>query len=463
MTVLLDKRRDITLEVVRRVAWQGEQVRLSEDALARIAAARAAFEELLERDDVSIYGVTTGYGDRANVRLEREERLEQARRGVARLQVAFGESLPERVTRAVVLARLASFVEGHAAVRPMLAEAVARMLDGALPPVPAHAHGGAGEIIPLGHLFGGLDGIEFAEKESLALVNGSPCAAALVADAALAARPRLALAEEVFALSAETIRAPHDAYDVALEDLWGDEHEAAALRRFRQLLTGGDPVRRPYQAPVSYRILPRVLGQARRAMAEAERAAVVSLASVADNPVFVPPGAGRSEGLVLSNGSYHNSQAPAALDGLAGSYADLCQLVERHVDALLTDPTVGGAIERAPVDMVTAGFAEEARHRAQRTALPPAGSGQNDVGSPSFLAWEREEAAASCLAGSLAVLAALASLALAEAGRPATPPLADLLNETRRHVPPGSFPSGPGDGIGKLADVFVARSGFPKP
>jgi histidine ammonia-lyase len=462
MTVLLDSRRDITLEAVRRVAWQGEQVRLSEGALARIETARAAFEELLERDDVSIYGVTTGYGDRANVRLEPEERLEQARQGVARLQVAFGESLPQRVTRAIVLARLASFVEGHSAIRPMLAEAVARMLDADLPPVPAHAHGGAGEIIPLGHLFADLAGIEFAEKESLALVNGSPCAAALVADAALLAVPRLALAEEVFALSAETIRAPHDAYDAALEDLWGDKHEAAALRRFRELLAGGDVARRPYQAPVSYRILPRVLGQARRAAAEAERAAAVSLTSVADNPVFVPPGPGRPLGLILSNGSYHNSQAPAALDGLAGAYADLCQLVERHVDTLLTDPTVGGAIERAPVDMVTAGFAEEARHRAQRTALPPAGSGQNDVGSPSFLAWERAEATATSLVGSLAVLAALASSVLDGAGRTATPALAELLGETRRHVTPASFPSGPGGGIGKLAEAFAARSGAPK-
>lgn len=130
----------------------------------------------------------------------------------------------------------------------------------------------------------------------MALVNGSPGSAALVADAALAARSRLRLAEEVLALSAEALRAPLEAYAPELEELWGDQHEAAALRRLRGLLTGGAEQRRAFQAPVSYRILPRVLGQAHRALAEAERAATVSLSEVSDNPIFVPPERGVSGG-----------------------------------------------------------------------------------------------------------------------------------------------------------------------
>lgn len=450
MTVVLASRADLTLEAYERVAWNGEGVELAPEATARIAEARARFEALLDDPGLTIYGVTSGYGDRARVRLDAEERRAQAARGPGWLRLSFGEPLPERVVRGIVLARLSSIVDGYAAIRPLVADAVAAMLDGALPPVPARGHGGSGEIVALGHLFAGLGGLGLAEKETIALVNGSPCAAALVADAALAARRRLTLAEDVLALSAEAVAAPLEAYAPELEAIWDDEHETAALRRLRELLDGGAPERRAYQAPVAYRILPRVTGQARRARREAERAASVSLRAVGDNPVFVP-----ETGRVLSNGSYHNAQAPAALDGLAGSWADLCRLAERHVQFLVHDVVGAGGAERPPAHMLAVAYAEEAEACARRTALPPGGPGQNDVTSPAFLAWEREEGAAGALADCLAVLAALASLVLDRTSSPGTPALAPLLERVRGHVPPSAFPAA-GDGIGTLAASFAA-------
>jgi histidine ammonia-lyase len=71
-------------------------------------------------------------------------------------------------------------------------------------------------------------------KERGSLINGSPCAGALVGDAAIAARRRLQLAIETFALSIEAFRAPLEHYDEALEALWGDEDEAAVLRSLRR-------------------------------------------------------------------------------------------------------------------------------------------------------------------------------------------------------------------------------------
>ena len=151
----------------------------------------------------------------------------------------------------------------------------------------------------------------------MSLINGSPCASALVADAALSGRNRLALAERVCALTAEVIRTPDEQHSPLLETLWDEQHEVAALRSLRELLAGGAGERRHFQAPVSFRILPRVLGRLRRATAEAERAATSSLAAVSDNPVYVPPCEGYPLGATLSNGSYHNAQAPPAMDGLA--------------------------------------------------------------------------------------------------------------------------------------------------
>ena len=215
MTVLVSGRADLTLAAVRRAAWEGEPVALAPDVAERMAQAHAAFDaylraRLAEDPGALLYGVTTGPGDAGAAVLS--ERARATRPPGLWTAASFGEPLPGRVVRAIVLARLANLVDGHAGARPPLAAAVAALLGGApLPPVPARGNGGSGEILALGHLFGGLaERMELEPREKMALINGSPCAAALVADAALAGQGRLALAERVLALSAEAIRAPLD-------------------------------------------------------------------------------------------------------------------------------------------------------------------------------------------------------------------------------------------------------------
>jgi histidine ammonia-lyase len=445
MSVLVAKRADVSLEAVRRVAWEGEGVEVAPAAIAqmdRCHAAFAAFVEarLAEDPGALIYGTTTAPGDGAAVALTPEA---QARRPT-RLWTAhaFGEPLPDRVVRAIVLARLSNFIEGHAAVRGALAQAVAALLDGPLPVVPAQGSGGSGEVVALGRLFYELSTrMELTPKERMALINGSPCAAALMADLALAGRARLMLTEAVFALAAEAARAPLEAFSADLEDLWDDEHETAALRSLRALLDGGAAERQAHQASVSFRILPRMLGMARRAEAEAERAAAVSLRSVTDNPVFVPPDDTRPLGDVLSTGGYHNARAPAAMDALGIAWADLCQLAQRLTDKLLQHPATAPLLARdewtmKPFHMVQTGWAEEARAHAGATLLSLGGFGQNDVPAMGFLAWRRADAVGRCLDAALAVLAALGAQVLHGAQQPAPPALAALVEQVHTTFPP---------------------------
>src|SRR3954449_6557491 len=156
MSVNIARRADITPEAVRRVAWEGEAVALADEAIERMDAAHASFRAFVdarvaEDPGALIYGTTTAPGDGAAVALTAEA---QARRPT-RLWTAhaFGAPLPERVVRAIVLARLANFVDGHAAVRIDVARAVVAMLDEPLPEVPADGNGGSGEILALGRLF----------------------------------------------------------------------------------------------------------------------------------------------------------------------------------------------------------------------------------------------------------------------------------------------------------------------
>lgn len=479
MTVTLTRRADITLDAVLAVAWNREKVRIGEAALERIAYCRAAFLKLIDSDPAPvIYGVTTAMGELASTKLTREERDRHARIKAFAAATSFGDPYPDRVVRAIVLARLANFLEGNAATTPRIALAVAEMLDGRpLPAVASSGQGGAGEILALYPLFAELTSrFDLEVKERGSLINGSPCAAALLADSALAARRRLRLIEAVFALSIEAFRAPLEHYDAVLGELWGDRHEAQALEALSGLLAGGGEDRRNYQAPVSYRIVPRVLGQAHRAVAAAEHAATVSLSSASDNPVYIPPDATHPLGRCISTGGYHNAMAAPALDDLAAIWADICLLCDRHGSKLLNGKVSGLPdlllVGRHPSDsdghgslgyvpMATTGYLEQAKLAAQRTFIPgteSAGAGQDDVAATAFIAWAKEERAGRCLDACLASLAVIASQALHITGREAPPALRRALDEIREIVRPVDQDRILGPELLALAQTFTKKA-----
>ena len=457
MTVLVETRADFTLDTARRVAWDGEGVELGATALAAIRRGRLRLDRILDHDpEVTIYGVTTGFGQFARKRLTPEEREQWASASPARIAASWGDPLPERVLRSIVLARLTNFVEGHAAISPEIALGVAAMLDeDSLPPVPAQGQGGAGEILSLSHLFAGLaERMKPAAKDVLCLINGSPSAAGLVTDAALVADRRLDMAARVFGLSFEAFNAPLDHLDPALDGYWNNPHDAWALRRLRDLVGDShEGVRRPYQAPVSYRIVPRMLGQARRAACLAAEVAAESLQAVTDNPVWVDAiDEDRPFGRFISTGGFHNPHVVLAMDALTAACANLCVLAGRHgaklldgavsllPDQLIT-PEADGEIRRSymgGLPMAQTGYEEEARLYAQATLLPggeSGGFGQNDVASPVFLAWTKQDRAGRCLDMALASLVPIALRALDITHRPVPPRLAELAAAVRGIAP----------------------------
>lgn len=455
MTVKLDERADFTLDAYRRVANEGEVIEIGQFAPARMTAARASFLELLESDrGAFIYGTTTGAGALAKVRIPAEEQREQARRRAenrSRGDSFGGAVLPERVVRGIVFARLANLLEGHGKCRPEIAERVAGLLERPLPPIPLGGVISSGEIVALAHLMSALPEGDFQVGEHGALLNGSPCSSALAADVALQAASRLELAERVLALSIEAMNAPVDAYHPALGALWGDSFATKALGALGALLEGAESERRPYQAPVSYRVLPRILGQAHRAVAQIGSVAETSLQAITGNPVYVPPDADHPLGMILHTGGFFNAMASPAIDAVAATWADLCTVCDRHTTklhkgdvSLLPDMLVPeGADPGSGTSMlgfVQIGFGERARLAASRTHLPASegGSygGQDDVAVPTFLAYEKEERAAECLDASLAILAATASQALSVSDRAPAPGLRGFLEIVRSHVPP---------------------------
>lgn len=455
MSVTLDSRRDLTLRNLERVALGGEGVRIGPKVRRRMQETRAAFMALLDSDRTRfIYGTTSGGGHHASKPIAPEAQRAHAARALWRIPGwGFGaEDVPEHVVRMIVFARLANYVEGHAKSRPEVAERIAAMLDAPMPRLPESGQVGAGEILPLFHVMGAMPPLDYEEGEPMAVINGSPVSAGLAADVALSAGRRLALANAVFALSVEALGAPLDAYDPALARACADRHVAATLRRLSRLLRGATRRgRRPYQAPVSWRILPQVLGAARQAVETMREVAEVAIASVTDNPVYLPPDPRHPLGRVWSTGGYHNAQATPAIDAVNARYADLCTLCDHHTHRL-HDPEVSGLPEGLAMPgsdspfgtgllaFIGIGYAEEARHAAARTFLPASESGgfagQNDVPSPTMLAYGKHRTASRSLDSMLAILSVAACQALHVTARRPAPALRPLAETVKTHVPP---------------------------
>lgn len=470
MAIILENRSDFTLQNYTSVAWAGDSVHIQDSAVQRIDICRSEFLQLLEDDpELHIYGVTSGYGQNAHLRLDRKQRQEHAAMPPLAAMSGFGGQVPERVKRGIVFARLANFIGGHAAVSSGLALRVAKMLDDPLPQVPLLGNASAGEIIPLSHLFVSL-GLEhdLGEKETLSLINGSPCASALLADIALSTEKRLLLALDIFALSIEALGAPLEAYDEHLEHLYADNCTAWALQELRQRIDTGKDERRDYQAPVSWRITPQVLAQGARAHRQLLEYATTSLAAVTDNPVVVPSTETDGSPRVLSNGGYHNGGALMAMDAVTGSYADLALLCDRQISKLF-DGNVSGLPPNLKVSdgylgcagFVAADYAEQARRAAERTSLigsEGGGFGQNDVLIPVFHAWRKNQEAGRALDATLAILAVTCSQAFHASDKVRCPEqLQPLLEEIRFLAPPLTTARAMGASIGDIAERFTQR------
>ena len=326
---------------------------------------------------------------------------------------SFGEPLPERVTRAIVLARLANLARrarhdprrggrrgggdaGRRRCRRCPRRATAARARSSRSGTSSTPSPSASSCAP---------------KERMALVNGSPCAAALVADVALAGPRRLALAEQVLALAADVLGVPLEAYGAELEPLWGDPHETAALRSLRALLAGR---RRRAPGPPGAGELPHPPARARRHAARPGRGGGRGRRSrCARSPTTRStcrptraaarrrllhrrlPRRARAGGASTAWPSRGPTSASSRRARPTGSSA------ARH--RRRCSRATSGRSSRCT--WWPAGWAEEARALAQPSLLSLGGFGQNDMPSPSFLRLAQGRAVGRCLDGALAVLA----------------------------------------------------------
>jgi histidine ammonia-lyase len=349
-------------EDVVRVARGGWGVRLADDALAEIARSRDVVDRLA-KDDRPHYGISTGFGALATRHIPPERRAQLQRSLIRSHAAGSGPEVEREVVRALMLLRLSTLATGRTGVRVETAQAYAAMLDkGLIPLVPEYGSlGCSGDLAPLSTvalaLIGegevrdgvgqlrpaadalrshGIEPVELAEKEGLALINGTDGMLGMLVLALADLRRLLMTADVAAAMSVEALLGTDAVFAEDLQALRPHPGQGRSAANLRGLLAGSGvmashrgPECTRVQDAYSLRCAPQVHGAARDTVAHAADVADRELASAIDNPVITP------DGRVESNGSFHGAPVGYVLDFLAVAVADVAAMSERRTDRFL--------------------------------------------------------------------------------------------------------------------------------
>ncbi|WP_447644762.1 histidine ammonia-lyase [Nocardioides zeae] len=355
-------------EEVVAVARHGAGVHLGDDALAAIDRARAVVEGLAAAPTPS-YGVSTGFGALATRHIPAGQRRDLQRSLVRSHAAGTGPEVEREVTRALMLLRLSTLATGRTGVRRGTAVLLAAMLDAGITPV-VHEFGSlgcSGDLAPLSHcalaLMGegdvrdaagvlrpaaealaaaGLAPVELAEKEGLALVNGTDGMLGMLVLAIADLRMLLASADVAAAMSVEAQLGTDRVFAADLQALRPHPGQGASAANLRRLLADS-PVVASHRGPdcnrvqdaYSLRCSPQVHGAARDTVDHAALVASRELASAIDNPVVLVDPGDPDGGRVESNGNFHGAPVAYVLDFLAIAAADVAGISERRTDRFL--------------------------------------------------------------------------------------------------------------------------------
>jgi histidine ammonia-lyase len=359
----------LTLAQLYEAVFEGAEVTLSPGASNRMNASRTVVERLIE-SNVAVYGVNTGFGKMASVRISRPQISELQLNLVRSHACGMGAPLTEHETRAMLLLRANAIAKGFSGVRPVVAETLCAMLNrGVHPVIPSQGSVGAsGDLAPLAHLaqvaigeggaiykgrkMPGGEAMHEAEikpltleaKEGLALLNGTQGMLALLTLALRDAEIAVGTADVAAALSLDALRGSPAAFDDRIARVRPYPGHATTARNLQRLNRGSDireshrpPEKDPrVQDPYSLRCTPQVHGAVRDALSQVRATVEIELNSATDNPL-VFAGQGAEPGEIISGGNFHGQPLAMAADQMAVALATLAGISERRTEQM-TNP-----------------------------------------------------------------------------------------------------------------------------
>jgi histidine ammonia-lyase len=461
---------------VRRLA-------LADDARRRVVHSRLCVEHLLEHGE-TIYGVNTGFGKLANVRIADADVLALQENLLRSHAVGRGKLLPPGVARLVLALRVQALARGLSGVTPELLDRLIALFNaGVVPAVPEQGSVGAsGDLAPLAHLSlvligegrawllppgdvtrlrarpsaggavlaaTGLTPYQLQAKEGLSLINGTQVSTALLADALVRSWSLARVADVAGAMTVEACKASQRPFDARLQAARPHPGQADCAANLRRLLADSQVMAShadcgKVQDAYSMRCMPQVHGAFRDALTHVTAVVEREMNSATDNPLVFP-----DTGEVISGGNFHAQPVAQAADLLAAALADLASISERRVENLVNPDLSGlpGFLTPHPglnsgmmlVQVLAAALVAENRANAfpAGTDSVPTSANREDHVSMATLAARKARAAATNTARVLACEVLCAAQGL-EFHRPLRPGLgvAAAYDAVRRRVTP---------------------------
>ncbi|MBI3714657.1 MAG: histidine ammonia-lyase [Betaproteobacteria bacterium] len=357
----------LTLARIREARDGHFHFELDAAAWPEIRAGAKAVEAIVARG-APAYGINTGFGKLANKHIPAAQLAELQKNLVLSHSAGVGVALTDRVVKLILLLKVASLARGRSGVRPLIIEALLRLLNaGVYPCIPSKGSVGAsGDLAPLAHMtalllglgeahvggkklparealvLAGLEPIELAPKEGLALLNGTQVSTALALHGLFQIEDVFDAAMVAGAMSVDAAMGSDTPFDARIHELRGQPGQIETAGKYRRFLSGS-AIRESHlvgddkvQDPYSLRCQPQVMGACLDVIRQSARTLEIEANGVTDNPLVFP-----DTGDVLSGGNFHAEPVAIAADQLAIAVAEIGALSERRT-ALLVDPGLSG-------------------------------------------------------------------------------------------------------------------------
>lgn len=378
MSLKLDGK-SLTLEQIDSFLKKNLKVELTKDSKSKIKKARAQVEKWIE-DDKVIYGVTTGFGEFANVKISKNE-IEQLQENlIISHATGVGENLPPFIVKIMMLLRVNALARGNSGIRLETLELLIEMINNnIIPVIPSQGSvGSSGDLAPLSHLVltligkgkaqiindvlspkahltkevssksalkkFGLTPIKLKAKEGLALINGTQMMTAFASYICIKAKSLIKQIDIAASLSHEALRATDKAYDLRLHELRPYKGQIETAQNMIALLKESE-IRKSHldndprvQDSYSLRCIPQIHGASRDTIDYVTSKVEIEINSVNDNPLIFP-----NDGDHLEGGNFHGQPMALVMDFMGIALSELANVSERRIERL-----VNGSLSSLP-------------------------------------------------------------------------------------------------------------------
>lgn len=355
---------DLTIEEVVKVAREYAEVEIDEKTMEKVIASRKVVDDIVEEEKV-VYGVNTGFGSLSKVSISKEDTAQLQENLIRTHAVGYGEPLYEDEVRATMLIRINSLIKGVSAIRPETIKTLLEMLNkNLIPYIPEKGSlGASGDLAPLAHMVlpilglgyafyeeellegkdamekAGIEVIQLAAKEGLALINGTTMLTGVGALATYDAIELLKISDIAGALSLEAHRGIIDAFYERLHTIRPHKGNLDTAENVRNLTENSTYITHTAELRVqdaySLRCIPQVHGANKDTINYVKEKVEIELNSATDNPIIF------ENGEVISGGNFHGEPMAQPFDFLGIAASEIGNISERRVERLVNTDLSG--------------------------------------------------------------------------------------------------------------------------